>query len=624
MHLKSTFLRIISGFLFFIIPIFLFGKDPVKFGKIDKADLEMKVYPTDTSAVAAILCDFGYFKSSNFRFERTIRIKIFKKEGSIWGNQVFAFPSEATIKGITYNLENGEIVESKLKSESIFKENVTKRVYRKRVAMPNVKEGSIIDMQFSYQGLPPQWRFQEVIPVRWSELVIEPSIYLTFKKNFFGFEPLAVNTDSRWVAKNMPAFKEEPYMNSDENYKSKFEIEILNITIPGLYEELSTTWEAVNERLTESNRFGKAMQGCAFLNSIAKNIEKKYNSPMDRLIAAHEAVKKGIKWNEIESVASSSDNLSEPFNKKIGNSADVNLTLIELLKKLDFEVYPIVLSTRQNGFLSPVSPSLDKLNYVVAYVILNGKTYFLDATEEFIPAGMLPKRCINLMGRIVDTQKSEWVDFNPGQEKKIISLEMKLKPENVLEGKISVTNSNYAAFDFRKKYEKFNSKEEYVRGFEREHKGCSVLNCNIANLDSIYSPVTESYDVKLKNVVSTAGNLIYINPMLYQQISSNPFKSEDRKYPVDFITPSDLTYVFRLELPQGFEVSEFPKEYSIKLQDGSAYLQYQIFSVDKSVTLSYRFVIKKAIYNESEYGQLRALFSEIVKKHSEQIVIKRL
>jgi len=248
----------------------------------------------------------------------------------------------------------------------------------------------------------------------------------------------------------------------------------------------------------------------------------------------------------------------------------------------------------------------------------------LDATEEFIPLGMLPQRCINLQGRIIDVKKSDWVDLNPEQDKKFINFDLKLEADNVLDGKISKTNSGYAAFDFRKKYEKFNSKDEYMRGFESEHKGLSIINCDITNLDSIYLQLKELYDVKIKYAATTAGNQIYINPMLFEQIASNPFKSEDRKYPVDFICPSDLTYVFKLELPTGVEVSELPKEFSIKLKDGSAFLQYQVTYLGKYVTLVYRFVMKKPIYSDEEYGQLRGLFSELVKKHSEQIVLKRL
>ena len=607
-------------------------KPPIKYGKISKADLEMKTLASDTSASAAILCDYGYFNANQFQFVRTLRIKIFKKEGTSWGNQVFPDNTKAFIKGITYNLENGEIVESKLKSESIFRERVRDDYFRTRVAMPNVKEGSIIDIEFSYNSLPSEWRFQDEVPVLWSELVIEPSVYVKFRMNLFGFERLSESTNMRWVAKEMPAFKKEPFMNSSSNYITKYEIELQSISIPstssystGTYREFSTTWGAVNTLLKESNYFGKAMQGCAFLNSIAKDIEKNYPDTLERLKAAHQMIKKTVKWDENESVFSTAGNLSPAFNKKIGNSGDINMILIQLLKKLNFEVYPVALSTRNNGFLSPVNPSLDKLNYVVAFVILNNKKYFLDATEEFLPVGMLPQRCINLQGRIIDEQKSDWVDLMTDKsDRKFSRLDLKLGRDNVLSGKVATINYEYAALNFRNKYGKFNSKEEYIKDYEKGHKGLNIINCNFVNLDSIYHPLQESYDVKIKNMVTTAGDLLYINPLLYEQMTSNPFKTEDRKYPVDFVYPSEQSYVLKLELPEGAQVVELPKPLVMKLEDGSAMIRYNLSVEGKYVLLAYNLNIKKAIYPENEYTGLRALFSEMIKKHAEQIVIKMI
>jgi len=210
------------------------------------------------------------------------------------------------------------------------------------------------------------------------------------------------------------------------------------------------------------------------------------------------------------------------------------------------------------------------------------------------------------------------------KERKIIQFNLKLEADNVLTGKITLANFNNAAIDFRKKYQKFNSKEEYVKSFEMEHKGLSVTDCNFTNLDSIYLPLQESYDVKIKNNVTTAGNMVYINPLLYEQVTSNPFKSEERKYPVDFVYPSEKTYILKLELPEGAQVAELPKPLSMKLQDGSASVRYRIDANANFVQLSYKFTLDKAVYTEKEYGDLRALFSELVKKNAEQIVIKTL
>ncbi|HEY4786455.1 MAG TPA: hypothetical protein VIH57_10420, partial [Bacteroidales bacterium] len=413
-------------------------KAPMKFGKINKADLEMKVYPSDTSAAAAILCNYGYFDSNQIQFVWTIRIKILKKEGTNWGNHVFPVPTKSNVRGITFNLENGQIIESKLKSESIFKERVTNNYSRVRVAMPNVKEGSIIDLEFVFQGLPNEWRFQEEIPVRWSELIIEPSPYLDFSTSFTGFEPLAERSDMRWVSKNMPAFRKEPYMNDMSNYITKVDIELRSIVIPNAFSYYGTTsWDAVNKNLYDDENFGGALTGSMYLNSVAKEIEKRYTDPLDKIKAAQAAIKK-VKWNERNSLFSSVTSLGSAYNKKIGNSADINMMLIQLLRKLDFEAYPLALSTRDNGFLPFTKPTIDKFNYVLAYTTVGNKPYLLDATEEYMPVGLLPRRCMNLRGRIVDDKKPEWVDIKTDKKlKRVIQYDLKLESDNQLTGKLS-------------------------------------------------------------------------------------------------------------------------------------------------------------------------------------------
>lgn len=607
-------------------------KAPIKYGKINKADLEMKVYPLDTTAAAAILCDYGYFNSTQFQFVRTLRIKIFKKEGLDWANKTFPGDSKGDVRGIVFNLENGQVVETKLKSESIFKERVTDDLYRLRVAMPNVKEGSIFDLEFVYPMLPSEWRFQDEIPVRWSELVIEPSTYIDFRKNFTGYETLSESSDMRWVAKDMPAFRKEPYMNSVTNYITKFEIEVRSISIPpsnystGYYKEYSTDWNHVVGRLMNSNYFGETLKGCGFLNKIADTIEAKYTLPLEKLKAAQSAIKKAVKWNKEEAIFTTVDGLNQPFNKKIGNSADINLLLAQLLRKLKMNVDLVVLSTRSNGMLS-YSPSLDKLNYVVDYVTIDDKKYFADATEESLPVGLLPERCLNSIGRLININEKTQFPFELKPEKKykqIVQADLKLDQDMVLSGILNKISYDYAALDFREKYEKFNSQDEFLKDFENDHQGLSVTNCKISNIDSIYNPLVEAYDVKIKNKVTSSGDLLYINPLLYEQMESNPFKIEERKYPVDFVYPMERMYRFKLTLPDNMQVSELPKPLAIRMPDNSALIQYQIMSEGKVIQLSYRFVINKPNFTSQDYANLREFFSELVKKQAEPIIIKTI
>lgn len=616
MKIRSSVLFVVFLFLslcHFNLSVFA-QKAPMIYGKINKADLEMKVYPLDTSAVAVILCSYGYYSANMSQFVWDMRIKILKKEGTHWGDLVFPVDSKSDAKGCTFNLENGQVVESKLKSESIFKERIMDDYSRLRVAMPNVKEGSIIDIELAFRGLPRTWKFQDEIPVMWSELIIEPSRSFNLNKKLTGFEPLTEISETRWVAKNMPAFKKEPYMGDVSNYITKFDFEF-----GGYY---SNSWESINVALYRFERFGGALSGDYYLRNVAKEIEMNYPDTLDRIKAALKEIKK-IKWNEQKSLFASVGNLAWVYDKKVGNSADINMILIQLLKKLKLKAFPLAISTRDNGLLPLATPTISKFNYLLAYTKVANKHLLIDATEELMPLGLLPQRCMNFRGRILDEDKSEWVEIETDKKnRQVIQYDLKLETDNQITGKLHYTRFDYAAFDFRKAYEKFNNNtEEYLKDFENNHKGISVISASIKNLDSIYSPIEDEYNVKIKNVVSNAGNMVYINPMFYNRIYENPFKVEERKFPVDFIYPTELIYICKISFPEGYKISEMPKPLIIRLPNNTASCMYQIATQDNVLQVTYKYFISKPLFNEKEYADLRAFFSEVVKKHSETIVL---
>ena len=82
----------------------------VKFGKVNITDLQMTIYDLDTSAVAVILYEKGYYDDVNNQFHSLRRIKILKKEGLSFANYVFNTGAKSFIKGITFNLEDGKII----------------------------------------------------------------------------------------------------------------------------------------------------------------------------------------------------------------------------------------------------------------------------------------------------------------------------------------------------------------------------------------------------------------------------------------------------------------------------------------------------------------------------------
>jgi len=615
--LKSTSILILI--LTFTLQVFC-QKAPMRYGKIDIEDLKMTVYEKDTTAEAVILCDYGVFSPEQLQFTRHCRIKILKKEGTSYATLKVNSSSEIMLKAKCYNLVDGEIETTKMKKESIFKEKIENELSATRFTVPNAKVGSIIEYEYTIPWIPYEWEFQKSIPVVWSELIMYQHDNFTYRKTFFGYEPLSVNEKSRWIAKDLPAFRSEPYMNSRDNYITKFEFDVIKV----FYTQYSTTWDKVNETLTKDEDFGGRLKTASFLNTKAKQIKEYDISNLQKAKRAYELVKSNITWDERYRKYAYKP-LSNAFNReKNGSSADINLTLVALLKRIGFDAYPVVLSTRKRGLISPYSPSLTKLNYVIAQVEIDGEKYLLDATEKLAPFGLLPERCINGDARIVDETNATWVKLetkNKSLNTTYTSLD--LSPDGELNGNISYKMSEYAAYDFRKNLEDYTSFDEYIEYKESSNAGMMINDYEIENKDDIYLPVVTKYDVTLQNSTDVIGDNIYINPMLFQKMDDNPFKVDDRKYPVDYTYPHESTYILNLSIPEGYTVDKIPESAKVSLPNSKGGFLYSVSNTGNKIQITYKFNINDPIILSTEYKQLKEFYDHIIKKHSEMIILKK-
>ncbi|WP_430932989.1 DUF3858 domain-containing protein [Saccharicrinis sp. 156] len=609
--------------MFIAVQLFA-GKPPIKFGKIDIEDLKMTVYEPDTSAAAVVLCKYGYFNGNQFEFTTVTRIKILKKAGVSLSEFSFPGKEDMQVRGRVYNLENGEIVEEKLKKESIYKLKITEDYYRLKVALPNIKVGSVYDIETTQALLPAEFAFQREIPIKYCELVLESTSEIEFRKRARGFGRINPIGSDKYVVEDMPAFKGESFMDSKENYLTKFEFDILSISIPGYYKGFTTSWEAVNKMLRSNLYFGGTLtNGGAFLNSIKKEIEAKYTDPYDKMVAAYEAIKQ-VKWNEVESLYASESHLGGAFKDKKANSAEINMMLYQLLQKLDIYGLPVAISTRENGRLHQFYPSLEKLNYMFIRAKIDNDEYLLDATEELMPVNMLPMRCLNKSGRLINNQSGSWINLKTDKkDKSAIVYNLKLTKEMVAEGTMACSRSDYSAYYFRKDYKGFASDDEFIQHMEMEHPGLRVKDFEVNNIDSIYKPLKEKYNVKIRNLAQQVGDMVMINPFIYERVNDNPFKLEERKYPVDFAYKREKLVMSSITIPDGYTFNAVPKPTKIALPEkaGSVLINYS--TNGNALNVLYKIKINKAVFTPEEYAYLKQLYALIIEKQAEPVVIKK-
>ncbi|MCP4312354.1 MAG: hypothetical protein GY790_13910 [Bacteroidetes bacterium] len=606
-------------------------KAPMKFGKVSNEEVASKYYEPDSTVDAVVLCEYGVFDPEGLSFSHTVRYKIYSKEGL--NSLIMSIPvsSKSEVKGMVYNMVGGKVEKSKLTKESIYQERVIGSYSRLRIAPPDAKEGSVIDIRYTMQGLPSEWNFQKTIPVLWSELVIPYSEYFSFNKNFIGYEPLSIGSANRWVAKDMPAFLPEPYVNSSNNYMTTMFLEISEIHISGqgsgtgYYENLSSTWSDVSEYFYDHDHYGVILRGGdGYLSKLADSVRAQSESDLDLMVNALAQIRKDIKWNKRERLFPSGMLRDLYLNDKTGSSTDMNFLFMKLLRKLDIECYPMLIRTRDEGIVNTRFPSRSRFNYTLSYVKVGDQYHIIDAADKYYEHDLLRLNCLNNSGFVVRKTNPEWVEIKPDKKRtKITNVMLDISEDGFIEGNMNVQHSNYAAASFRKLQENYTTQDEYLEDFEQDNSGFFVMEYSVKNLDEEQGIITETFQVEIDGNANVTGGMIYLNPVMIDHMEESPFKLEEREYPVDFGYARNKMYIMSMNIPEGMVVHQLPAPMKLVTVDKSGSYLYNITQSGSTIQIMIKMTTNKPQYLQSEYEELRAFFSIIVNKESEPIILKR-
>jgi hypothetical protein len=678
---KQLTLLIVS--LLTITIIFAQEAPKVKFGKVSEEELKMTVYEQDTTAAAVILFDDGQshvkYETQEDQFmltyDRFVRIKILKQTGNDWGN--FSIPIYSStgkikedlvsVKGITYNFENGKVVKTDMKKESVFEERENKYWEKVRLSLPSVKVGSVIDLKYTISS--PllwnlrEWKFQYLIPVKWSQYqVVYPEYFVynhssmgyhrfnsqpqmtknetisytvTSETSGNGFSSGQRNVESKsfsymanvynYSAKDVPAMKEEPYVTTLDNYTTqlKFELAVIDYTkMGGKYKSYTTSWNDIARDLLIDDDFGGQINSANYAKDVINRLIAGKTDEKQKMIALYDYIQHNIKWDGYKS-DSPTKSLRKTFNDKNGNSAEVNLLLIAMLREAGFEATPVILSTRGNGIISPVHASISDCNYVIVSAVINGSPVLLDATEPNLPAGLIPYRCLNGQGWLIKKDNANEVELTNVKSGSITMASIELK-DGKFSGNIISTESGLSAFDFREAVKDAGGQKEYFDKLKNKSTEIEYIDYSYNNLDSIYLPVQEKYQVTLQNDSDPDAEIIYFNPVIVDRITKNPFTAPTREYPVDYGITSTEIYQLNLIVPEGYKVEELPQSKSFALGEKGGTFIYKVVQNDRNISFSMRLNIDKTLFLPDEYKNLQEFYNIVVAKEAEQIVLKKI
>lgn len=623
------------------------------FGEISRSDLEMKDYPSDPDASAVILSDQGKAtlvligNSFFIEFERNVKIKIINSQGFDYANVEIPYATGdklQRVRATTYNLINDSVVKVPMNKKEFILDKSNKYWKTLRIAFPNVGEGSIIEYQYKlitsdiYNFVP--WDFQAEIPTHYSDFTAIWNGFFNFSgiikgkseniskvalpKTIFIGDYQTAGWESRWVGTRIPAFRNEPFITGKKDHLIRLEFELIGTSFPGKsYQVLTPSYSDLPKKMLDRSDFGLALQKASFLLKPTLDVIKDCNDDLSKLKTIHHFVSNNILWDG-KYRYSVNDQLKKVFNQKRGNSGEINLILIAMLRHAGLSVHPVVLSTRSNGALHPTLAMVHKFNYVVASVKIDNKTYLVDATDPLLPFNILPYHCLNGNGRFIHESNSVWVELTNGERNlSFYNADVEIDAEGTISGKVQNSYGGYDAYHLRK-FIKLESLKGYNDLLVASNPNWEIRDINFQNQDSLSAYFVESFRLKIKSGAQTTENRMVVNPFLFISDNSNPFSSEERKYPIDFGCPEQSTYTLSLRIPPGYEVEEMPSSTSFALPNKGGSFIMACEQKDGVIEIQTRFNINQVRFNADDYILLREFYAKIIKKQTEPIVLKKI
>ena len=322
------------------------------------------------------------------------------------------------VKATAYNMEDSKTTKSKFKGE-VALEQLDDETWQARFTIPDVRQGTVIEYEYTRHSelfyRLHDWQAQQEIPVAYARLTVTIPRHLLFNFEQHGSQQLVAKQESssmiyKLVSDPLAApttvmayryiftgqdLKGAP---SDPNvcladYFTGVTAEVssfgLRSTPPADY---ANTWEHVDQVLMADDNLGKMIEDHSPLREQlqAENIQTIANE-QERAAAVCRLVFSHVKWNG--KYAMWARNAQETLQQGGGNSADINMLLMQTLREAGLKVNPVVMRPRNLGALPLTFPTISKLtNYVVGVKTRNAGTVYVDASSPEGKLNTLPEQ----------------------------------------------------------------------------------------------------------------------------------------------------------------------------------------------------------------------------------------
>lgn len=550
--------------------------------------------------------------------------------GSMTESAVGVYTEESVedLKATAFNMENGKVVKSKLKSGDVVREQVDDATWQVKFTIPDVKQGTVIEYEYCLHSQLfwqlHDWYAQCEIPVAYACLDMEIPNYLIFNIEEHGLQrlncscvtgtmryklesdaiaaPVSVTTNHyTCVGRDLKAIPKDSYVWNEQDYCAGITAELKSYSLRGTMPiSYAKTWEQIDRMILDDEDLGKALDNPSPLADELKAKVADITDERQRAAEVYNQVMSRVRWNG--TYALWPNKTSETLKKGEGTNADINLLLIQSLRSSGIQAWPVVLRSRDMGLLPYNFPSISKLSTCVVGVALSdGQTLFADGSAGNGGFNVLPAPLLVERARMVAKGKSsKWVNLQKLQKAQTSTVvDAVLTADGKLTGTSTTRYTGLAAVNHRQ---------------AMQAAGKTVA-------PSASSEIEEKTEFSVQGEVSDG--TISVLPFSQPPLAANPFTATERIMPVEFPSLLSESIVVNITMPEGYRLAEEPKNTIVTTPDKGLEGRYFTSVTENKAQVLYQFSVNKIIQPEKSYSDLRELFQRFVDYSNHRLVFKK-
>lgn len=611
----------------------------IGFGTATTEEINMKECAFDNNADAVILLDHAvaqYDDQYQLITERRIRLKILKEKGVERGNIRIPFYSGdgfeyiRDIEAVVITPEgDGTFKTTLLEKKAIFTRQINSLISLVSFALPNVKAGSILDYKYrsimkSYGGLK-RWEFQSEIPVVKSsyELAPIPNSEFAYSVSKSPEFPIQIIPNKqagrvRFIMNNIPGLRDEVYMTTTKSFLQRVNFQFASYTNHVGKSKYTSTWKQLSDEMLDERSFGsqikKDLSDAPVIKSLSATL-----TPEEKLKTLYDYVRANITWNDYYS-RYSEDGVKTTLEKKKGNTGDINLLLVCLLRSAGLTAYPVLVSERDQGLIDTSYSYLGQFSKVVAMAVVNDRQYILDGTDMHTPFFMVPADLLNTIGFVVDKKKYGFVYFSnlPHRQSEFIAFSNTIREDGVVEGSANIENVGYAKLALERRYR--NEKTRYLEALLKPHAFLKVDSFSVEGLKTDSANLKE--DVRFHYDLKKSGGYYLLNYNLFTGLTENPFITQYRFTDIDFGSKYSLVLIGDFTLPASMVTEALPANKKIVSPDRTMSVSRIMEKAENRLSVKVQMEIDREKFAANEYEMVKAVFKAAVDLLNEPVLLK--